>query len=199
MSSTKTFLLTHCCNTYSWDRLENHRYFNFQPVHLVMVSTAVSDHFISWDLCSTFIWFKCSFYLHCEGLWSQAYDTHMTPNSATKSSNSQSCGCRNTAEHWQCAGTARDLRHSPASLLLPTGFVCWGWLCCKLHQEWNPWPHLWLSATSKDWNASYVHRASFALVRPSLCHREEGETMHQWMPLLAFGVTSSPCRSPACA
>lgn len=84
-SSTKPFLLTHCFNTYCWGRLENHRYFNFQPVHLVMVSTDVSDHFISWDLCSTFIWFKCSFYLRCEGPWSQAYDTHMTPTPVTKS------------------------------------------------------------------------------------------------------------------
>lgn len=129
--------------------------------------------------------------------------THTWPQlQQQKASNSQSCGCRNTTECWQCAGAPRVLGHCPASLLLPTwaaGFVCWGWPCCKLHQEWNPCPHLWLSATAKDWNASYVHRGSFALVRPSLCHREERETMHQWMPLLSFGVTSPRYRSPACA
>lgn len=45
--------------------------------------------------------------------------THTWPQlQQQKASNSQSCGCRNTTECWQCAGAIRDLGHSPASLLL---------------------------------------------------------------------------------
>lgn len=90
-----------------------------------MVSTDVSDHFISWDLCSTFIWFKCSFYLHCEGPWSQAYDTHMTPNCSNKK---HQVAIPVAAGTQLSSGSVQEhLGHSPASLLLPTwaaGFVC---------------------------------------------------------------------------
>lgn len=101
------------------------------------------------------------------GIW----HTH-EPNSSNRKHQ------RVAAETQLSAGAPRDLGHSPPSLLLPfwaAGFVCWGWLCCRLHQEWNSCPHLQISATSMDWNASYVHRGSFALVRPSLCHRGKGK------------------------
>lgn len=181
-------MLTLCCNTYCWDRLENHRYLNFQPVHLVMAPTDVSGHFISWDLCSTLIWFECSFYLRCGGPWGR----HMAHTWPQRQDQKLQSGCRSTVS----AGSVQEHQGTWGTALLHCCFPlgsCFGVLSMAVLQ---------ITPAVKSMS-SFLVFCPFQGVecelwaQGQLCFswaftlsRGGRGNVHQWMPLLAFGVTS---------